>query len=102
MSTLDNGWKEYKPDIVHEHATKFWQKRVFSNDVGRISLNIYEYDLQLSNHGLNYELDIYIPEELSPIGMSMHIGSYTYLELDWARIEADGISILERLIGPLT
>jgi len=95
-------WKTY-PAPEYKQASSFEQRIVYDDGQSKVSLDWYGYDFSavpsMAPYGMRYELEIYIPEELSLTGTTTVIHLYTYFGDD-SRNKAtdDAIEILSRVL----
>ena len=96
MKINKKGWRMYPPNTTsYKFCNCFWQKCLYEKDDDSIYSEIAEYEL---NGELVYEATIRIPDELSITGITIHIETFTYTELDFNLIEKHAKKIIDKLI----
>lgn len=93
-------WKSYTP---HNKADAYEQMIVYNDGYHKVSLNWYMYDFSdtlVAPWGTRYEMEIYIPEELSPTETTLIIHSYTYFDVDDRKKATDDAIMLLTRIAP--
>jgi len=93
-----NDWKKCQikeNSLFYKHANCFYQKRIYYKDENEIYADIVEYK---DGSKKIHELHIQIPPELSLIGMTVDINSFSYKELDLKLIKKDASKIIKQLI----
>lgn len=95
MAELPEGWKRYDANAgIMPFAICFYQKRI-QTELFRQSIEIVEYPQYRHNvYSPEFEVQVYIDSENSPVGKSIKIEVYTYDTLDFERMERDARKIL--------
>ena len=88
-------WKEHKSNkMFYEYADRFWQAKYKEE----VYFNIAEYSGMTDKNINTYEVDCQIDEDDSITGKTINIKTFSYLELDFKRIEKDMIKIVDKLL----
>lgn len=95
------GWRKYKPsEMVYKYAECFYQK-IFDNvNDEKVSIEIVEYDFKDTqmDYKKSWELHVYIPKEISIVGETIKVNSYSYNKLNFREMERDARKIMKGLV----
>ena len=99
------GWRKYKTsEMVFKYAECFYQKIFYEKNDNKVSVEIVQYDFtsEFNNKKCPYkkdwELYVYIPDEISITGQTIKITNYSYNKLDFKGMEKDAKKIIKGLI----
>lgn len=94
------GWHKCKTNnIIFPYADFFYQKCFYiGNDDAKVCMEIVEYAaIPEKNIRKSWEVHNYIREKLSITGITIKTNSYTYLKLNFNKMEEDGKKIIRAL-----
>ena len=96
------GWRKYKPsEMVYKYSECFYQK-IFEMNGDKVSVEIAQYDSDVARDIKKaWELHVYIPEEISIVGKTIRVISYSYNKLNFREIERDALKIMKGLVKNL-
>lgn len=93
----NNKWVKCSPNkIFYEHSSCWWQRCLYyKNENETVYVDIVEYKIDGKK---TYMVDMQIPEELSIIGETINVRTFTYYKLDFPLMEKHARKIIKSLV----